>query len=424
MLDARSWNASRERTTSQPPESWIARANARRRRELDEPRDPAAIERDAGRARRSPARGQRARSTNVVRSARAPTSSPDPPFDRRIHMRAIDEFVHIVTPASRVASDSQQFRIDRRVHATQRRKQIVPHTIPRIARRGVRRILDPLELVRARVRDESADATRRAAAEPFSLLRIESGETARAGGAHARAGSTVSTWSSAVCAVTTTGSSPTPRRHGAKESPARRAKIRLALERLRRALANALDPDVRAAATNEIGGARRRDAGSVIEGRDAQATRRPSRDGGIEQHHRVESAGHGEDNSRVPAQPVLHMTGESAWSRRRGLTSKSIAAPERRRSPGNHWNVVSGLAILPSFGSPLRSARPWKLTARWAPSGSVSVSACFYIALIWLNTLLGFFLTPLFIIPATWLMDQLGVKRDAVVAEPDATSRP
>ena len=29
----------------------------------------------------------------------------------------------------------------------------------------------------------------------------------------------------------------------------------------------------------------------------------------------------------------------------------------------------------------------------------------FYIALIWLNTLLGFFLTPLFIIPATWLMD-------------------
>ena len=29
----------------------------------------------------------------------------------------------------------------------------------------------------------------------------------------------------------------------------------------------------------------------------------------------------------------------------------------------------------------------------------------FYIALIWLNTLLGFFLTPLFVIPQTWLMD-------------------
>jgi hypothetical protein len=30
----------------------------------------------------------------------------------------------------------------------------------------------------------------------------------------------------------------------------------------------------------------------------------------------------------------------------------------------------------------------------------------FYIALIWINTLLGVFLTPLFLIPATWLMDK------------------
>lgn len=36
---------------------------------------------------------------------------------------------------------------------------------------------------------------------------------------------------------------------------------------------------------------------------------------------------------------------------------------------------------------------------------------CFYIALVWLNTLLGFFLTPLFLIPATWLMD-LKKRRD------------
>jgi hypothetical protein len=43
---------------------------------------------------------------------------------------------------------------------------------------------------------------------------------------------------------------------------------------------------------------------------------------------------------------------------------------------------------------------------------------CFYIALVWLNTLLGFFLTPLFIIPQTWLLDykkrrdeQRGAKR-------------
>lgn len=31
----------------------------------------------------------------------------------------------------------------------------------------------------------------------------------------------------------------------------------------------------------------------------------------------------------------------------------------------------------------------------------------FYFGLIWLNTLLGTFLTPLLIIPGTWLMDYL-----------------
>lgn len=35
----------------------------------------------------------------------------------------------------------------------------------------------------------------------------------------------------------------------------------------------------------------------------------------------------------------------------------------------------------------------------------------FYIALIWINTLLGVFLTPLFIVPATWLQDAVMEKR-------------
>jgi hypothetical protein len=44
------------------------------------------------------------------------------------------------------------------------------------------------------------------------------------------------------------------------------------------------------------------------------------------------------------------------------------------------------------------------------PLGTLWVSAgliCFYIALIWINSLLGVFLTPLFIIPSTWLADFL-----------------
>lgn len=37
----------------------------------------------------------------------------------------------------------------------------------------------------------------------------------------------------------------------------------------------------------------------------------------------------------------------------------------------------------------------------------------FYLALIWLNTLLGIFLTPLFLIPQTWLMDWLKERKEA-----------
>jgi hypothetical protein len=42
----------------------------------------------------------------------------------------------------------------------------------------------------------------------------------------------------------------------------------------------------------------------------------------------------------------------------------------------------------------------------------VGLGLCaFYIALIWLNALLGVFLTPLFLIPQTWLMDRLAARK-------------
>ena len=40
----------------------------------------------------------------------------------------------------------------------------------------------------------------------------------------------------------------------------------------------------------------------------------------------------------------------------------------------------------------------------------------FYLALIWLNSLLGMFLTPLFMIPQTWLMDWLKKRKEAKAA--------
>jgi hypothetical protein len=43
------------------------------------------------------------------------------------------------------------------------------------------------------------------------------------------------------------------------------------------------------------------------------------------------------------------------------------------------------------------------LAVIWVAVGLIA----FYIALIWINSLLGLFLTPLFIIPLTWLQDRI-----------------
>jgi hypothetical protein len=71
--------------------------------------------------------------------------------------------------------------------------------------------------------------------------------------------------------------------------------------------------------------------------------------------------------------------------------------------------------IRPGYTSVVRFTSQERSTLEThGPLGTLWVGiglGLFYIALIWLNTLLGFFLTPLFIIPATWLMDQLGVQR-------------
>jgi hypothetical protein len=43
------------------------------------------------------------------------------------------------------------------------------------------------------------------------------------------------------------------------------------------------------------------------------------------------------------------------------------------------------------------------LAVIWVSAGLIA----FYIALIWINSLLGLFLTPLFLIPLTWLQDRV-----------------
>jgi len=71
-------------------------------------------------------------------------------------------------------------------------------------------------------------------------------------------------------------------------------------------------------------------------------------------------------------------------------------------------------AILARYSSGVRSPFRSASLETHGPLGTLWVGlglGCFYIALVWLNTLLGFFLTPLFVIPVTWLTDKLGMQR-------------
>jgi hypothetical protein len=68
------------------------------------------------------------------------------------------------------------------------------------------------------------------------------------------------------------------------------------------------------------------------------------------------------------------------------------------------------------------STRDFRLETH-GPLGTLWVSfglIAFYIALIWLNSLLGFFLTPLFAIPGTWLLDWVKRRRGQLPENTDA----
>jgi hypothetical protein len=123
----------------------------------------------------------------------------------------------------------------------------------------------------------------------------------------------------------------------------------------------------------------------MIVGRDDERTSSLPPDGcrEIEQRHRVEAPGHGENGASPLRQGVRHQGGQVFAARR---FFSIFFAPSQREpfveSHGPLGTLWVGLAL-----------------------------GAFYIALIWLNTLLGFLLTPLFLIPQTWLMDWVARRR-------------
>jgi len=86
-----------------------------------------------------------------------------------------------------------------------------------------------------------------------------------------------------------------------------------------------------------------------------------------------------------------------------------VFAPGERRFDrpvdlvGNSFNAERGHDKFKStyFALEFRLETHGPLGTLWVSFGLIA----FYIALIWLNSLLGVFLTPLFMIPGTWLLD-------------------
>lgn len=74
----------------------------------------------------------------------------------------------------------------------------------------------------------------------------------------------------------------------------------------------------------------------------------------------------------------------------------------------NLWSLSGRLAIFTPFHC-IHGDRSILLETH-GPLGTlwVGLGLCaFYIALVWINTLLGVVLTPLFIVPLTWLQDRV-----------------
>src|SRR5438132_10265275 len=98
------------------------------------------------------------------------------------------------------------------------------------------------------------------------------------------------------------------------------------------------------------------------------------------------------------------------------LVSREVTSAKIGKAPASvtfaAWNAAPGMAIL--LAVPINTLSERLALETHGPLGTLWVGValgCFYIALIWVNTLLGFFLTPLFVIPMTWLLDLLGARK-------------
>jgi hypothetical protein len=85
------------------------------------------------------------------------------------------------------------------------------------------------------------------------------------------------------------------------------------------------------------------------------------------------------------------------------LRSTAAAAAMVVDASASPWLPCLGTFPAPTLAQRKAVETHGPLAVIWVAAGLIA----FYIALIWINSLLGLFLTPLFIIPLTWLQDKM-----------------
>ena len=120
-----------------------------------------------------------------------------------------------------------------------------------------------------------------------------------------------------------------------------------------------------------------------------------------------------------------HRAGSRAAELRRTIESRP---PETARTACSQFSNADSTAFWtsePSTGAIAMILLIYLFTGEFrfeshGPLGTLWVSLgliAFYFALIWLNSLLGLFLTPLFMVPGTWLLDWRKRRKGELVDE-------
>src|SRR5688572_4715243 len=105
-------------------------------------------------------------------------------------------------------------------------------------------------------------------------------------------------------------------------------------------------------------------------------------------------------------------TARIAWLQ---LSSADSTAPSTSEAS---TPAMAMILLIYLFTGEFRLETHGPLGTLWVSIGLIA----FYFALIWLNSLLGLFLTPLFMIPGTWLLDWRK-RRKGALGEKDKPER-